>query len=624
MCGIIGVISASPLPKFENFMTSLNMMDHRGPDDYGQYLSNCNRVILGHKRLSIVELSALGKQPMVNNLGHTVLVFNGEIYNHNELRNELVQLGCSFKSKSDTEVILKSYEYWGKDCVKKFNGAFAFTLFDINRDIIIFARDRSGEKPFFYRYHDGCLYFSSDLLSLSKLCGDQAVFNPQSLASYLSIGYTLGGDSLIQDYLSVEPGSVGIFDLKKNTLDFTRYWEPKSQDQSLILSSNELTEKLEYLLSDAVRLQLNCDVPACVLLSGGVDSSLLTALASQHTNRVKTFTVTFPGHPAFDETDSARLIANHFGTDHTELEGVDVSPDLFLDIANKIDTPINDSSLIPTYLVNEAVSKHCRVALGGDGADELFGGYKHYSRLLKLNNYLGSGSHLLRSVKAHKLKGFIPKQYRARNWFDAIAHDLDFSVPNIREILDFDEVFSLLPQSISSKFDLDEFNKQWMFASSNNGSLVKNCCLSDFRTYLRESVLVKSDRCSMLNSVEGRAPFLDARLIDFAYQEVPDNLKTTTENRKIILKNLSEKLLPSSFDLHRKLGFNLPLGSMIKDGKWKQLVGDIMHSDCDFLSYDYRVSLFDKHMKGQNHTDKIFGIMLLIIWSKRNNVSLSS
>jgi len=229
----------------------------------------------------------------------------------------------------------------------------------------------------------------------------------------------------------------------------------------------------------------------------------------------------------------------------------------------------------------------------------------------------------LKVIKANKLKALIPESYRARNWLEVMAHDLEFSIPNIREIFDLRGISSLLRDSHISKSDMHYAGSSFFQYSSGYGSIVKNCCLSDFQTYLRESILVKSDRCSMLNSVEGRAPFLDTRVIDFAFEKVPDCLKTSTDNRKIILKQLSAKLLPESFDLQRKLGFNLPLASMIREGKWQQLVGDVMHSDCDFLAYDYRTNLFKRHMNGENNIDKIFGITLLMIWAKRHNVTLS-
>lgn len=623
MCGILGVASGSTLPNFENFSSILDMMSHRGPDASGEYYSNCNKVILGHKRLSIVELSKLGSQPMFNDNESISLVFNGEIYNHNELREELISLGFTFRGRSDTEVIIKSYECWGDNCIRRFNGPFAFVLYDKDQEKIIFARDRSGEKPLFFREFNNIVYFSSDLVALTKLCKDRKRLSVNALTSYLSVGYPLGGSTLVEGCLSLEPGSFATLNLKDSNLSFNRYWvvNPVAMESNCS-TKEELVNELEFLLSDAVRLQLNCDVPACILLSGGVDSSLLTAFSSQHTNKVKTFTVTFPGHPAFDETDSARLIAKTFDTEHTELEGVDVSPELFLDLANSIDSPVNDSSLIPTFLVYKAVSKHCKVALGGDGADELFGGYKHYSRLLKLNSYLKHSLPFLRKVQAEKLKKLVPKHYRIRNWFEIFAHDLEYSIPNIREIFNSDSVFSLLQEIPSFSASNNVVETSWLLNSSGHGSIIKNCCVSDFQTYLRESILVKSDRCSMLNSVEARTPFLDTRVIDFAFEKVPDSLKTSSVNRKIILKNISEKLLPDSFDFQRKLGFNLPLESMIRKGKWKQLIGDVIHSDCNFLSLSYRAKLFGEHLSGKNNTDKLFGIVLLMIWAKRNNIGL--
>ena len=617
MCGIVGIASSIEIPQSykDNFANALAKLEHRGPDSFGVVEPNDN-VILGHKRLSIVELSELGSQPMTDETKRYIIIFNGEVYNHNDLREQLKLENVNFTSASDTEVVLKAYIHWGEQSVTRFNGVFAFSIFDTVKNTMFLARDRSGEKPLYFCKNTHDLIFSSELESLTKLISIPLSFNSEALISYLANGYSTGSASLIEGVNVFEPGHIGKYDLNTNEFHTKAYWTVPSL-KSDISDKAELVEKLKYLLTDSIGLQLQCDVPACVLLSGGVDSSVLTALAAEQSKKIKTFTVRFPGHPKFDETESARLIANHFSTEHTEIEGVDLSPDLFMEVANKIDVPINDSSLLPTYLVNQAVSKHCKVALGGDGGDELFGGYKHYSRMINLNERYKSLIGVGRFFNLQQLKNLVPEHIRARNWFECFGHDLDSSIPNIREIFDSKAVSKLL----STNIDESTFNDVWHSKALNHGSLLRNCTIADFTTYLRDSILIKSDRCSMLNSVEARAPLLDYRIIDFAFSDVPDCFKTRANQRKILLKDLARQVLPDSFDFDRKLGFNLPLGEMMRKGKWKDMFGDILHSDSNTISLKYRQAIFNKHIDGHEFTDKIFGLALLLIWSKRVGVS---
>lgn len=349
MCGILGYISKENNVQLIDLKPALSIMRYRGPDSMGVWTSPCQKVNFGHVRLSIVELSELGHQPMVRN-GNSI-TFNGEIYNYVELRNELIKCGVSFLSQSDTEVILQGYNLFGESYFDRLNGAYAFAIYDSINNKVVLCRDRAGEKPLFYSNYDERFYFSSDLKALLALSNIPKKLNKNSLFNYFQHGYVTGNnDCWISNVFSLEPGTIRTIHLnnklEQNTI---RYWD-LTIGQKENSNHNYLYEKLSYLINDAVKLQLRCDVPASILLSGGVDSSMLTAIASTHTRQVKTFTVKFPGYSQFDESESARLVANYFGTEHTEIEGVNISPDLFLKIAKSIDTPINDSSLLPTYL----------------------------------------------------------------------------------------------------------------------------------------------------------------------------------------------------------------------------------------------------------------------------------
>lgn len=333
-----------------------------------------------------MDLSPGGHQPMQDASGELCIVFNGEIYNFADLREELAAKGHVFRSKSDTEVILAAYREWGTDCLSRLNGAFAFALYDGRRRQLFMARDRAGEKPLFYAPAQGALRFGSELKGLMADPGLARRIDVAALDCYLAMGYVPGERCMLQGVKKLPPAHALLFDLGNGKSRLWRYWQLPESDAGAAERADEagLLNQLEVLLEDAVRLQLVADVPIGVLLSGGVDSSLITAMAVRAAPRVKTFTIRFPGYGQYDETEHARLIARHFGTEHVELSAAEASVDLLPLLARGFDEPMADSSMIPTYLVSQLVREHCTVALGGDGGDELFAGYPHYNRLLWL------------------------------------------------------------------------------------------------------------------------------------------------------------------------------------------------------------------------------------------------
>lgn len=615
MCGIIGIVRFAGLQDQDstNLARGMDLMQHRGPDAKGIWQSHCNKVLLGHRRLSIVDLSEHGSQPMKND--RYTIVFNGEVYNHQELRHELEMQGYLFRGHSDTEVLLTAYAHWGERCINKINGVFAFAIFDSTQQEIAIFRDRIGEKPLFFSNTNEYCIFSSELTSLLALRNTTNTLNIQSTVSYFTNGYMVNDATPIEGVNALLPGTFCKVKLE-GAITHSRYWKlPRGEDETH--NRQYLMDKLNALLKDSIDMQLQCDVPACILLSGGVDSSLLTAYASEVSSQVKTFTVSFKGFSEFDESSSAKLVARHFGTDHTEVEGVNIDPELFIDISQSIDIPFNDSSIIPTYTVYNAVSQHCKVALGGDGGDELFGGYKHYNRMQRLQQIIGHFYPLYKIGRLSAIKNFLPESRRYRNWFECLEHDLRYSIPNIRSIFGFKDIEKLLPSVVTAEH-LNNF--EWEKNSKGYGSVLKNTTGSDFNTYLRDSILVKSDRCSMCNSVEARAPFLDFRIMEFAFSEVPDRLKVNGSYRKLLLKELAKRVLPVQFDFERKLGFNLPLEAFIRKGKWKEAFGDLMHTKNSIIDLEYRTSLFHRHLHGENLTDQIFGICLFLQWCRRVNI----
>jgi asparagine synthase (glutamine-hydrolysing) len=623
MCGIVGAVSpCRSLPDINGrIQRALDLMTHRGPDDHGCYEAVDQGVWFGHRRLAIVELSELGHQPMLSADKAVALVFNGEIYNHKDVRAELLLHGHVFRGNSDTEVVVEAYRRWGLQCLDRLNGVFALAIHDRGEQKVHFARDRAGEKPFFYAQLQGALYFASEQTALIEISNCDRHIDPQGLVSFLARGYPLADRTLLKQCRELRPGHFATFDLVTNAFHCEQYWTvPKMRDVDAFMCTRSYEAELEGLLENAVSRQLDCDVPTCILLSGGVDSSLITAFAARKRTRIKTFTVRFPGYPEFDETEKARLIARHFGTEHIEIDGANLEPQLLLDLGHRLDSPINDSSLLPTFQVNEAVSKFCRVALGGDGADELFGGYKHYSRMLALYPFIRffckhDGTPFFPHVKT-----LISAKYRARNWLECLSLDLQQQVPNIREIASPEEVQQMLG---GRKVDIDLYKSEWRALSSGQESILRNCCISDFQTYLPSNILVKSDRVSMLNSVEARAPFLDRHVIEFALGRLPDSLRANRVDRKIILKNLCVKILPKEFDLKAKRGFNLPFGAMIRSGGWRDVVSDVLQEDLGVLNKAYVRRIFNSHIAGANHADIIFGLCMLSIWIRKNRMGFA-
>ena len=372
MCGIVGVASKIPTDSKSWLKKSCDAITHRGPDNEGQWWSSQNNVGLGHRRLSIFDLSDSGNQPMHDFGKKLSVVFNGEIYNFLDLKKKLEQSGYQFNSNSDTEVLLASYDFWGTECVKYFKGMFAFALYDGKKNIMFLARDRAGEKPLFYTNFNNSLFFTSELKALLVNSNMPRKIDEDALDCYLSFGYVPGDMCILKGYNKLPAGNIAVYDISSNSLKISKYWTlPDSKDKIDILNDDEYVDKLDYLLDDSIRMQMEADVPVGVLLSGGVDSSLITAIASRHATKVKTFTISFPGYDSYDESDHARLIAKSFKTEHIELQAKDSSADFLHKLASQVDEPMADSSIIPTYIVSKLVREHCTVALGGDGGDEL-------------------------------------------------------------------------------------------------------------------------------------------------------------------------------------------------------------------------------------------------------------
>jgi len=621
MCGIIGIASQSKITDRSWLIAGRDAMQHRGPDDTGEWWHPIGRIGLGHQRLSIIDLSSAGHQPMADSTGELCIAFNGEIYNFNDLRTELIGKGHAFRSSSDTEVILAAYRQWNTDCLSRLNGMFSFALFDSRREQLFMARDRVGEKPLFYVLDKGTLAFSSELKGLMANPYLSRRIDAEAFDCYLAEGYVPGNRCILQGIKKLPPAHALVFDLNSGQSKIWRYWHIPDYESSFTagtVDEEALLDELETLLEDSVRRQLVADVPVGILLSGGVDSSIVTAMAVRSNPKVKTFTISFPGHGKFDEAEHAQLIARHFDTEHMQLEAEAGTIELLPKLAKQFDEPVIDSSIIPTYLVSRMICQHCSVALGGDGGDELFGGYTHYSRLLYLQKHFGLLPGWLRRALSNGAQCLLSPGFKGRNWLQALRYDFEKDLPLIASYFDYSIRRRLLTRPIKNT-DLAEQVRQSRIPKSSD--LLQRATRMDFENYLAEDLLVKVDRASMLNSLEVRAPMLDYRLVEFAFGKVPSELKATSASRKVLLKRLTNRLLPDEFDSDRKQGFSIPLDTWLKKGPWLDYFREVLLDSRQTL-FDHPVveDLFNGQSKGRINGERLFGLVMFELWRREYGV----
>ena len=551
------------------------------------------------------------------------IVFNGEIYNYPELFAKFSSKGYKFNSKTDTEVILAAYQEWGEDCTSHLNGMFSFAIFDSINNTLFLSRDRAGEKPLFYGFNEGVLLFSSEIKAILYDQSIKRIVNSDSLDFYLSMGFIPGEKCIFKNIKKLPAASSLLFNLESKKIKVWKYWRPfnyqSSENNLNSLSESELLDKFEDLLEESVKKQMVADVDVGVLLSGGVDSSLITAMACRNSDRVKTFTVGFPGFNKLDERGHARLIAKHFNTDHTELAAEEINSDLLIKLASQFDEPIIDSSMLPTYLLCELVQKHCKVVLGGDGADELFGGYEHYSRMLWMKDNLNFIPKVFKSVISSFSTMTLPHGFKGKNWLQNLDVDFQNEIPLIASYFDVHARKNLM-RHVNEDWDT---SSEGYFQKINlqNGDILKRSLHMDFTNYLAEDILVKVDRTSMINSLEVRSPFLDKNIIEFAFNEVPSHLKANSKDKKIFLKQLSSRILPPQFDRLRKQGFDIPINDWLKKGPLRDFFYNVLLDPQTIFDKKIVKKLLRYQDIGLNNGERLFALVMFELWRREYKVS---
>ena len=574
MCGISGFIDFNKKTSIEVLEKMNRIMAHRGPDGegYGMYETDTAKVGLGHRRLSIIDLTAGGSQPQT--FGSLHITFNGEIYNYAEIKKVLEEKGHNFKSHSDTEVILHAYAEWGSAALQQFIGMFAFVIYDEAQQKIFACRDRAGVKPFFYYYKDGLFLFGSELKALVQHPAFEKQINTDAVAAFLQFGYVPTPHCIFNDAHKLKPGHFLTFDIPKRQLETTQYWNVYDAYNKPILdiSLPEAIEETEKILTSAFQYRMVSDVPVGVFLSGGYDSSCVTAiLQKNNTEKIKTFTIGVPD-AGMNEAPFAKQIAAHLGTDHTEYyctekEALEIVPQLpFF-----YDEPFADSSAIPTTLVSRIAREKVTVALSADAGDEIFAGYNRYDYMIKYGGALKkipgiirrSAATMMDLIPADKIPVF-NKKYLFHSRYEKVKSLL--KEPSAKNVLmsmtqqmnnkEIAELFKDSIQQMPSYFDSKDLKP-------DNYSVLSYMMAVDYQTYLLDDILQKVDRAGMSVSLEGREPFLDHRIIEWAAR-LPMEYKYNKGNKKFILKQIVHKYIPAAMMDRPKMGFGIPISAWLQ------------------------------------------------------------
>jgi asparagine synthase (glutamine-hydrolysing) len=627
MCGITGFIDFTHNSNLSILSAMTDTLIHRGPDDSGYELIKTDQAMigLGHRRLSILDLSVLGRQPM--EFEQLMLVLNGEIYNFMEIRSELEACGYGFSSTSDTEVVLKAYHKWGVDCVQRFIGMFAFVVYDRQARKLILVRDRAGVKPLYWYFRQGLFLFSSELKSFHCHPGFQKKIDIGVLPMYLKYGYIPEPYAIFKYTRKLKAGHFLKLDLDTRTGEprETCYWNvlDSYNKPKLDIDEAEAMEETNRLLKSACEYRMVADVPVGMFLSGGYDSSAVTALLQTgRTERLKTFSIGFH-EEKHNEAPFARQVAEHLGTDHTEYyctqkDALDIIP-LLPEIW---DEPFGDASAIPTTLVSRLARENVTVSLSADGGDEVFGGYGKYTSIRKKLRILDRMPQFskeliqngLESSLVHKVAekyGVLNAAERMNRWATMIHGDekslLKLGTTFIQSEIDFLLLHPSRP--LSSNFDID-IDQDWL----------SNILALDYKTYLVDDILTKVDRATMSVSLEGREPLLDHRLVEFVAR-LPEDYKIRGNDKKWLLKQIVHNYLPKQIMDRPKKGFAVPIFEWFREELKDYLLyylDELRLREAGIFRPEPIVQLRDGYLAGdQTNITKLWFLLMFEMWREK-------
>ena len=620
MCGIAGYISLNNQFTQLQLKEAAAVMQHRGPDAEGFYFSPDNKIGFAHRRLSILDLSTAANQPMLSADGRYCIVFNGEVYNFYELKQQLQDKGASLKTTSDTEVILELFAQKGSSCFAAMNGMFAFAIYDKQENKITICRDHVGIKPLFYYADENNIVFASELKVIKKIIGDKLSVNSKAIPYFLHLGFIPEPLSIYNDTYKFPAAHYAEINLNANSIAAISpkpFWKLEDTIQSSVMS-DELSAKKELndLLYDAVEKQLISDVPIGTFLSGGIDSSLVTAIAAKvsGSDKIKTFSIAIDDGK-YNESKFAKQVAAHLQTDHHEFA---VKEKEVMELVDKLipsyDEPFADSSAFPTMMVSRLARKHVTVALSGDGGDELFHGYGMYQWAKRLTNPLTPFAKAP-IYAASKLMG--NKYQRAGNLYDYNDNVTTHIFSQEQYYFKEKELPSLL---VNTGFDFSEINEQPSLARKL--SAAEKQSLWDFNHYLKDDLLVKVDRASMQYSLESRVPLLDYRLVEFAYNVSPA-LKIKDGTMKYLLKEVLYDYVPKEIFDRPKWGFAIPLGKWL-NGDLKYLLDKYTSQATiekyNVVNYEVVKKLKEQYQNGKDYLYNRLWLIIVLHWWLEENI----
>jgi len=629
MCGIVGYCDFNKKSSEQELINMMQTIEHRGPDAHGHSIHDYTdaTIGLGHQRLSILDLSSEGIQPM--SFGHLEIIYNGEIYNFKEIRTELERLDYTFHSESDTEVILKAYHCWGVEALEKFNGMFAMVILNKEKETLTLIRDRAGVKPLYWYFKNGLFLFASELKSFHEHPAFEKKINRDVLAQYLQHGYVLQPYSIFESTSQLNAGHILELDMKTKNIKKEEYWSVSTwyEKPKLILSDEEAIEQTEEILKKSFEYRMVSDVPVGTFLSGGYDSSLVTALLqADREDKINTFTIGFE-EKGYDESPHAKKVAQHLGTNHTEYycthkDALEIIPKL----AEIYDEPFGDASAIPTVLVSQLAREHVTVSLSADGGDEIFAGYSAYDNLLKIDETLSKVPSFLRKGGAGILNmvnpEFIP--------FTESMYNFEIRYEKIKKMLNAKNAAELLEQSYE-QYSKDELNRLLLEVPtklitnfdediSNVEDKLSQMLMVDYKTYMADDILTKVDRATMSVGLEGREPFLDSKIIEFAAQ-LPNEMKYRDGEKKWVLKQITHKYLPEEMMNRPKMGFSPPITEWFRDELKSYFLYYLNYDrlrEEGLFNPDEVIRLRDDYLDGKNvSVHRLWFILMFEMWYEK-------
>ena len=626
MCGICGfaVPSSSDRRVDESVVTRMcESLVHRGPDDSGIYADT--HAALAHRRLSIVDLSG-GHQPMSNEDKRIWITYNGEVYNHLDLKPDLEKAGHIYRTSCDTETIIHLYEDQGKRAVDHLRGMFAFAIWDSRRRQLLLARDRLGIKPLYYSVtEDGAIYFASEIKAILQSGAIKPELNYSGLSDYAANRYTSGEDTLFRQVKRLLPGHTLTW--QEGKIEVNRYWDLSFAKNDVLQSDAEYIEQFRELFRESVQLRLMADVPLGMFLSGGIDSSAIAAEMSKLVDKpIKTFSVAFSEREA-NELEYARAASRAFATEHHEIV---VSAKQFFDalphLVYQEDEPIAHPSSIPLYFVSRLAADHVKVVLTGEGSDELLGGYDKYRKTM-LNVALANAYKAVPAVVRDQIKNLIQSRREPSRLNTKLSRTFLCLQPDIEEMyFDNFSVFSrsmqtqlFTPESLERIGPIDPYRTELQqIEECESNSLLDKLLSADIKTYLHE-LLMKQDQMSMAASIESRVPFLDHNLVEFAAR-LPVSMKLRGLTTKYILRRASDGVLPPEIITRKKMGFPVPVGRWLR-GDFSYVVREYVLSkraeERGVFDRTFVEDLVARHEAGENHSERLWSLINFEIWQRR-------